>query len=61
VRTPLSISAGAAVYPADGDGYEALLAKADRRMYSNKVMHKRGARAKAAGEGPAAPDTRAAS
>lgn len=33
---PLSISAGLAVYPHDGDTYEALLAEADRRMYLDK-------------------------
>ena len=33
VRLPLSISAGAAVFPHDGDSYESLLAKADSRMY----------------------------
>ncbi|HZL92316.1 MAG TPA: HD domain-containing phosphohydrolase, partial [Vicinamibacterales bacterium] len=33
VRMPLSISAGAAVFPHDGNTYEVLMAKADRRMY----------------------------
>ena len=37
---PLSISAGMAVYPEDGDTYEALLAKADRRMYMDKNSRK---------------------
>jgi diguanylate cyclase (GGDEF)-like protein/putative nucleotidyltransferase with HDIG domain len=37
----LSISAGAAVYPHDGDSYESLLAKADSRMYRDKVARKR--------------------
>ena len=37
----LSISAGAAVFPSDGDSYEALLAKADSRMYTNKSLRKR--------------------
>ena len=37
---PLSISAGMAVYPEDGDTYEALLAKADRRMYVDKNSRK---------------------
>ena len=32
----LSISAGTAVYPKDGDTYEALLGRADRRMYRDK-------------------------
>jgi diguanylate cyclase (GGDEF)-like protein len=33
---PLSISAGAAVFPQDGETYEVLLAKADSRMYQDK-------------------------
>jgi diguanylate cyclase (GGDEF)-like protein len=37
---PLSISAGAAVFPHDGDSYELLLAKADSRMYRDKSSHK---------------------
>jgi diguanylate cyclase (GGDEF)-like protein/putative nucleotidyltransferase with HDIG domain len=40
---PLSISAGAAVFPVDGDSYESLLAKADSRMYSDKSLRKRDA------------------
>jgi len=36
----LSISAGAAVFPHDGDTYEALLAKADSRMYGDKSARK---------------------
>jgi diguanylate cyclase (GGDEF)-like protein/putative nucleotidyltransferase with HDIG domain len=40
---PLSISAGAAIFPHDGDTYETLLAKADSRMYRNKADMKRGA------------------
>ena len=43
-RLPLSISAGAAVFPHDGDSYEALLAKADSRMYRDKVIRKREAK-----------------
>jgi diguanylate cyclase (GGDEF)-like protein len=63
VRMPLSISAGAAVFPHDGNSYEVLMAKADRRMYRNKVMHKRDAqtRAAAAAQHQAAPDNRAVS
>jgi diguanylate cyclase (GGDEF)-like protein/putative nucleotidyltransferase with HDIG domain len=38
---PLSISAGSAVFPHDGDSYESLLAKADSRMYRDKVVRKR--------------------
>src|SRR5688572_7892480 len=40
VRVPLSISAGSAVFPHDGDSYESLLAKADSRMYRDKVGRK---------------------
>jgi diguanylate cyclase (GGDEF)-like protein len=62
VRMPLSISAGAAVFPHDGNSYEVLMAKADRRMYRNKVMHKRDAQTRAAAaQQPAAPDNRAVS
>lgn len=39
-RVPLAISAGAAVFPHDGDSYESLLAKADSRMYQNKSDRK---------------------
>ena len=39
-RLPLSISAGAAVFPHDGDSYESLLAKADSRMYGHKSRRK---------------------
>jgi diguanylate cyclase (GGDEF)-like protein len=44
VPLPLGISAGAAVFPHDGDSYEALLAKADSRMYRDKVLRKREAK-----------------
>src|SRR5688572_28721196 len=37
----LSISAGAAVFPEDGDSYESLLSKADSRMYHDKSARKR--------------------
>ena len=40
---PLRISVGAAVYPADGRAFDALLAVADRRMYHDKTMTRRGA------------------
>ena len=60
-RMPLSISAGAAVFPHDGNSYEVLMAKADRRMYRNKVMHKRDVQARAASHSPAASDNRAVS
>ena len=58
---PLSISAGSAVFPHDGDSYESLLAKADSRMYRNKVVRKRDSQTQhAEGASPAiSPDTRA--
>jgi diguanylate cyclase (GGDEF)-like protein len=37
----LAISAGAAIFPHDGDSYEALLATADGRMYADKTRRKR--------------------
>ena len=36
----LKVSAGASVFPEDGDTYERLLARADRRMYRNKAESK---------------------
>jgi diguanylate cyclase (GGDEF)-like protein/putative nucleotidyltransferase with HDIG domain len=39
-RLPLAISIGAAIYPHDGDSYEALLATADSRMYRDKARRK---------------------
>jgi hypothetical protein len=38
---PLAISVGAAIYPQDGDSYEALLATADSRMYRDKSRRKK--------------------
>jgi GGDEF domain-containing protein len=35
------MSAGVGVFPADGDSYERLLVKADRRMYQEKARRKR--------------------
>jgi diguanylate cyclase (GGDEF)-like protein len=40
LRVRLSISVGAAVFPADGDSYEALLQVADARMYEDKAARK---------------------
>jgi diguanylate cyclase (GGDEF)-like protein/putative nucleotidyltransferase with HDIG domain len=40
-RLPLAISVGAAIYPQDGDTYEALLATADSRMYRDKSRRKK--------------------
>ena len=36
----LRVSAGASVFPEDGDTYERLLVRADRRMYRNKAASK---------------------
>ena len=43
-RLTLSISVGAAVYPHDGETYEALLASGDARMYRDKTQRKQMAR-----------------
>jgi diguanylate cyclase (GGDEF)-like protein/putative nucleotidyltransferase with HDIG domain len=51
---PLSISAGSAVFPHDGDGYESLLAKADSRMYRDKVARKRESQTRRAEHGSSA-------
>jgi len=40
-RVALGISVGAAVFPQDGESYEALLATADSRMYQDKSNRKR--------------------
>ena len=40
LRIPMLISAGTAVFPHDGASYEALLAKADSRMYRDKSQRK---------------------
>jgi diguanylate cyclase (GGDEF)-like protein/putative nucleotidyltransferase with HDIG domain len=40
-RLALGISIGAAVFPQDGESYEALLATADSRMYQDKAGRKR--------------------
>jgi diguanylate cyclase (GGDEF)-like protein len=37
---PVRVSAGASVFPEDGDSYERLLLRADRRMYRNKAQSK---------------------
>jgi diguanylate cyclase (GGDEF)-like protein len=41
MRVRLAISAGAAVFPVDGDTYDALLQVADSRMYEDKAARKR--------------------
>lgn len=38
---PIGVSAGVAIFPADGDGYESLLAIADARMYRDKTRRKK--------------------
>ena len=47
----LSMSAGAAMFPEDGESYELLLSAADRRMYQDKSRRKR----QAAAQGKVAP------
>ena len=42
-RSQLSMSAGVGVFPDDGETYERLLARADRRMYRDKARRKDGA------------------
>jgi len=58
VRIPMMMSAGAAVFPHDGKTYEALLATADSRMYSDKSQRK--ARRAQATLGASAPAHRSA-
>jgi diguanylate cyclase (GGDEF)-like protein/putative nucleotidyltransferase with HDIG domain len=41
-RVPIRISVGAAIFPRDGDGYEAIMATADSRMYRDKTRRKLG-------------------
>ena len=36
----LGVSIGTALFPKDGDSYEALLAAADTRMYQDKALRK---------------------
>jgi diguanylate cyclase (GGDEF)-like protein/putative nucleotidyltransferase with HDIG domain len=50
-RLPLAISIGAAIYPQDGDSYEALLATADSRMYRDKTRRKARAQVQPAATG----------
>ena len=40
-KVQLGVSIGTAVFPQDGDTYEALLASADSRMYQDKASRKR--------------------
>jgi diguanylate cyclase (GGDEF)-like protein/putative nucleotidyltransferase with HDIG domain len=55
-RVHLGISVGAAVFPQDGESYEALLASADSRMYQDKSNRKR-----RSGRGMARPEVLATS
>jgi diguanylate cyclase (GGDEF)-like protein len=48
---PLAISVGAAIFPHDGETYEALLATADSRMYRDKARRKRHPRVQPAATG----------
>ena len=53
-RARLSVSIGAAVFPQDGETYEALLATADGRMYRDKKARKRSGPARPASAAVAA-------
>jgi diguanylate cyclase (GGDEF)-like protein/putative nucleotidyltransferase with HDIG domain len=56
-RVELGISVGAAVFPQDGESYEALLATADSRMYQDKSRRKRpGGRERPESGSPQFPD-----
>jgi diguanylate cyclase (GGDEF)-like protein/putative nucleotidyltransferase with HDIG domain len=41
LRRTIRLSAGCATFPEDGDDYEALLARADQRMYQDKSLRRR--------------------
>ena len=58
-RVALSISAGSAVFPHDGDSYESLLAKADSRMYRDKIERKSVSTRRVASAAVASPDAQA--
>ena len=55
-RRPMTISAGVAMFPADGESYESLLAAADRRMYQDKARRKQEASGPVV-ESPPTPDS----
>ncbi len=52
-RVRIGVSIGTAIFPHDGDSYEALLATADSRMYQNKSERKRVAQDQARGSSSA--------
>ena len=56
LSVPLSISAGVAVFPHDGESYETLLATADSRMYRDKSLRKHNP-TRQLGAGPATADS----
>ena len=56
-RLPLAVSIGAAIFPHDGETYEALLATADSRMYRDKSRRKQ---QQAREQSAVSPDERAA-
>ena len=56
LSVPLSISAGVAVFPQDGESYETLLAIADSRMYRDKSLRKHNP-TRQLGAGPATADS----
>jgi len=45
------VSVGAAIFPRDGDGYEAIMATADSRMYRDKTRRKQRTQVRAAATG----------
>ncbi|MDH4065224.1 MAG: diguanylate cyclase, partial [Acidobacteriota bacterium] len=59
-RVPVAISVGAAIFPRDGEGHEAIMAAADSRMYLDKARRKSSGQVQVAATGtdgmsPAAP------
>lgn len=50
-RVPVGVSVGAAIFPRDGDGYEAIMATADSRMYRDKTRRKQRTEVRAAATG----------
>jgi diguanylate cyclase (GGDEF)-like protein/putative nucleotidyltransferase with HDIG domain len=50
-RLPIGVSVGAAIFPRDGDGYEAIMATADSRMYRDKTRRKQRTEVRSAATG----------